>query len=180
MDKSEPVSCDSSCLAPDAYILNFDEENGQLFVPVRSFCQSFDPCGGCTYSSTTRLTRFDGFTTTFEILQTYTPTPSEISFRVPYMPEGLPAADSFDTYYGDLATIGDWSKAKPLQCDYPAAPPSVGECLTVADTLPTPQPGHGYYYVTAVNYQGQRRYGRKSSGGVLSGRDPAVLPGCEE
>ena len=35
-------------------------------------------------------------------------------------------------------------------------------------------------YVTAVSRQGQTRYGRKSSGGVLSGRDPAVLPGCAE
>lgn len=62
----------------------------------------------------------------------------------------------------------------------PAAPPSVGDYLAVADPLPTPAPGHGRYYVTAVSYQGQRRYGRKSSGGVLSGRDPAVLPACTE
>lgn len=54
----------------------------------------------------------------------------------------------------------------------------VGDYLTVEDTLPTPAPGNGYYYVTAVNYQGQRRYGRKSTGGALTGRDPAVLPGC--
>lgn len=32
---------------------------------------------------------------------------------------------------------------------------------------------------TVVKYQGQRRYGRKSDDGVVSGRDPAVLPGCE-
>ena len=35
-------------------------------------------------------------------------------------------------------------------------------------------------YVTAVTHQGETRYGRQSSGGVLSGRDPAVLPSCLE
>jgi hypothetical protein len=55
----------------------------------------------------------------------------------------------------------------------------MGDYLTVEDRLPAPAPGSGYYYVTAVNYQGQRRYGRQSNGGVLSGRDPVVLPACE-
>ncbi len=95
------------------------------------------------------------------------------------MPEGLPVADYFDTYYGDLATVGDWSQAQPLQCGFPSTPPSVGDYLAVADPLPDPAPGHGRYYVTAVTHQGQRRYGRKATNGVLSGRDPAVLPGCE-
>jgi len=91
-----------------------------------------------------------GFATTFEILQTYTPTAGPLSFRVPYMPEGFQYADFFDTYYGDLATVGDWSQARPLQCGYPATPPSVGDYLTVEDTLPDPAPGAGRYYVTAV------------------------------
>ena len=69
-------------------------------------------------------------------------------------------------------------QAQPLHRAYPATAPSVGDYLTVDDTLPRPAPNRGYYYVTAVNYQGQRRYGRQSNGGVLSGRDPAVLPGC--
>ena len=77
-------------------------------------------------------------------------------------------------------TSGDWSQLQPLQCSYPASPPSVGDYLTVADPLPTPSPGQGYYFVTAVNYEGERRYGRMSSGGVLRGRDPAVLPACAE
>jgi len=120
-----------------------------------------------------------GFSTTFEILQTYQPTTDEIGFRVPCMPEGFQYADYFGTYYGDLATVGDWSQAQPLQCGYPATPPNVGDYSTVADTLPTPGLGHGYYYVTAVTYQGQTRYGRKCINGVVSGRDPAVLPGCD-
>jgi hypothetical protein len=124
--------------------------------------------------------RFSGLTTMFEILQTYTPATSELGFRVPYMPEGFPAADYFDTYYGDLATVGDWNQAQPLQCGYPSTPPSVGDYLTVADPLPDPAPGTGRYYVTAVTHLGQRRYGRKATNGVLSGRDPAVLPGCSQ
>jgi hypothetical protein len=94
------------------------------------------------------------------------------------MPEGFQFADHFDSYYGNLATVDDWSQAQPLQCGYPAIAPSVGDYLTVADTLPELEPGQGRYFVTAVTHQGETRYGRKSSGGVLTGRDPAVLPGC--
>ena len=94
------------------------------------------------------------------------------------MPEGFPAADSFDTYYGDLSTVGDWSQAQGLQCGYPAAAPNVGDYLTIEDNLPALQPDEGRYYVTAVRYQGQTRYGRKSNGDTLSGRDPALLPAC--
>jgi len=121
-----------------------------------------------------------GLPTAFDLFQSYIPTSSELRFVVPRMPEGFPAADSFDTYYGDLATVGDWSHAQALQCGYPATPPRVGDYLQVADPLPNPEPGHGRYYVTAVSYLGQRRYGRKSSGGVLSGRDPVLLPACAQ
>ena len=58
--------------------------------------------------------------------------------------------------------------------------PSVGDYCTVADPLPNPAPGTGLYYVTAVTHQGQRRYGRQNIGGVMSGRDPALLPVCEQ
>ena len=67
-----------------------------------------------------------------------------------------------------------------LQCGFPVSSPSAGDYLTVADTLPALEPGEGRYYVTAVTYQGDTRYGRKSSGGVLTGRDPELLPGCAE
>ena len=50
--------------------------------------------------------------------------------------------------------------------------------LTVEDNLPALEPGQGRYYVTAVTNQGQRRYGRKSNSGALTGRDPALLPAC--
>lgn len=61
---------------------------------------------------------------------------------------------------------------------YPAAAPHVGDYLTVADTIPMPEPGQGVCYVTAATYQGATRYGRKTTAGHLSGRDPAVLPVC--
>ena len=96
------------------------------------------------------------------------------------MPEGFQHADFFDTYYGDINTVGDWSQVQPLQCGFPATSPSTGDYLTVADTLPALKQDQGRYYVTAVTHQGQARYGRKSSGGVLTGRDPGFLPACSE
>jgi hypothetical protein len=65
-----------------------------------------------------------------------------------------------------------------MQCRYPASPPSVGDYLTVADTSPQPPPGAANYTVTAVTYGTQRRYGRKLIAGVMSGRDPVLLPEC--
>ena len=47
-------------------------------------------------------------------------------------------------------------------------------------TNPWSQSSQGYYYVTAVNYQGERRYGRKYMDGKLSWRDPGQLPACDE
>jgi hypothetical protein len=61
----------------------------------------------------------------------------------------------------------------------PGHSPEVGDYLTVADTVPDPPPDHGYYFVTVVNDRGQRRYGRKSTNGVLSAGDPGVLPVCD-
>ena len=150
----------------------FDATNGQLYLSLLGRSS----CGG---DGGRWIAAITGFATLYEVLQTYTPSTNEISFRVPYMPDGMEAADWFDTYYGDLATVGDWSQAQGLECGYPPLPPSVGDYLTVQDPLPDPSPGTGRYYVTAVTHMGQRRYGRKDEGGQLSGRDPAVLPACE-
>jgi hypothetical protein len=57
-------------------------------------------------------------------------------------------------------------------------PPHVGDYLTVADAVPTPAPGQGVYYVTATTYADATRYGCKTTGGHLAGRDPAMLPAC--
>jgi len=56
---------------------------------------------------------------------------------------------------------------------------AVQRALDGSDEHPDPAPGTGRYYVTAVTYQGQTRYGRKANGGLVSGRDPAVLPACQ-
>ena len=124
------------------------------------------------------LIQVEGFTTTFEVLQSYDPTATSFGFRVPYMPDGMRGAKFFDTYYGQLNNPIDFTQAQPLRCGYPATAPNVGDYMSVEDTLPTPKPHQGYYYVTAATFEGDTRYGRRSSGGVLSGRDPAVLPAC--
>lgn len=160
--------------------LTFDEKHGRLYFAFQATCFSDGDPGCESGGHGAWLLGFDGFTTEFEVLQSYQPPPLGLSFRVPFMPEGMAAADWFDTYYGDLATVGDWSQAQPLQCRFPEAAPSTGDYLTVADSWPTPPPGGGYYFVTAATYQGQTRYGRRSSGGVLTGRDPAVLPACDQ
>lgn len=173
-------SCGDSCIEKFhvAGGLEFDPMSGRLFVRLRSD-SNVSSCGGC-FGSRFWIAIISGFASTFEILQTYTPTANAIGFHVPYMPEGFPAADSFDTYYGDLATVGDWSQAHPMQCGYPAAPPSRGDYFTVADPLPNPAQGQGRYYVTAVHHQGETRFGRNAINGVLSGRDPSSLPQCSQ
>jgi len=148
----------------------FDPADGSLYFHLQLWCDSDTTTGPCEYGSRTLLGKISGFVTTFEILQTYAPTSGPLSFSVPYMPEGFQYADFFDTY---------WGEARPLQCGYPSTQPSVGDHLAVEDTLPTPAPGTGRYYVTAVTHLGQRRFGRKAGGGVLTGRDPSALPGCE-
>ena len=65
-----------------------------------------------------------------------------IGFRVPYMPEGNQYADFFDTYTGDLATVGDWSQLQPLACGYPATAPSVGDYLTGCRYVGGPSTGN--------------------------------------
>ena len=160
--------------------LVFDRTNGKMLIPLGNGCYPCTGCSACPYSTADGdwLAAITGFAATFEMFQTYDPLANELGFLVPVVPEGLPAADHFDTYYGPLANPIDFTQAQPLQCDYPASPPQAGDYLTVADTLPNPTAGTGRYYVTAVTHQGQTRYGRKASGGRLSGRDPAVLPGC--
>lgn len=155
----------------DACVADFDAARGRLYFR----CTSRNVNGGL-YPARVWVGAFEGFATLFDVLQTFQP--SSIAFRVPRIPEGMAAADHFDTYWGNLTNPIDFTQAQPLQCNYPASPPQVGDYLTVADTLPNPAAGTGRYYVTAATYQGQTRYGRKASGGRLSGRDPALLPNC--
>ncbi len=159
-------------------VLQFDPLQGRMLIPVTNKCRRTSGTPPCEYSEHRRMLAIAGFATTFEILHTYEPMTSALSFNVPYMPEGFPAADWFDSYYGSLATVGNWSDAQSLRCAYPSTASSIGDHVITTDPLPDPAPGEGRYYLTAVNYQGQRRYGRRATGGVLTGRDPNVLPEC--
>ena len=108
-----------------------------------------------------------------DIILSYQP-PSTLSFNVPVRAEGLPGAESFAVYAGDVLTAADLSQAAPLQRTVPAGgPPVPGEQLTVADTLADPPPGDGRYYVAAVRHGDQIRAGRSMIGGVL--REETVL-----
>jgi hypothetical protein len=55
------------------------------------------------------------------------------------MPEGMAAADHFDTYWGTLAHPIDFTQAHPLQCGYPMTPPHVG------DYSPSGRPASGSF-----------------------------------
>jgi hypothetical protein len=94
------------------------------------------------------------------------------------MPEGLPSADHFDTYWGNVATLPDFTQAQPMACGYPASP-HVSDFLTVADTSPNPLLGQANYIVTAVTHGMDRRYGRQLTGPTMTGRNPALLPVCQ-
>jgi hypothetical protein len=152
--------------------VTFDAVNGILRIHNSYSCYP----GNCYNGS--RLMAIHGFATTFDVLQSYSPQPALLGFRVPAMPEGMAGADHFDTYWGPLAHPLDFTQAHPLACNYPATAPHVGDYLNVADTVPTPTPGQGVYYVTSATYQGATRYGRKAIAGRLTGRDPALLPAC--
>jgi hypothetical protein len=154
----------------------FEPNTGRLLIGVVTKC--LNNTATCpNQNGMERLIAIDGFTTTFEVLHTYSQQ-TALGFRVPYMPEGMAGADHFDTYWGPLTKPIDFTQAHPLACDYPTSPPHVGDYLAVADTVPTPATGQGVYYLTAATYQGATRYGRKTTAGQLSGRDPAALPVC--
>ena len=44
----------------------------------------------------------------------------------------------------------------PRVLAYPSAAPHVGDYLSVVDTVPTPAPGQGVYYVTAATSYGPK------------------------
>lgn len=157
--------------------IGVDPTNGYLYIKMHALSVNFDPSLPL-YDSRVEILRFRGLTTLFEILQTYTPTANAIQFRVPSMPDGFRSPDHFYTYWGHVSDLPDFGRAKPVQCAYPKTPATAGDYLTVPDTSPLPSPGEANYSVTAVTYGTDRRYGRKRIGGVMSGRDPALLPAC--
>ncbi len=165
-------------VGPQYPTMSFDAINGTLLVTLRSNCSGLS----CNYAPRGWRALISGFAPLFDILQTYDPDPlaSALQFVVPVHPEGLAAADSFDTYHGTLPV--DFTQAQALACGIlgpdPFTPPAAGDRISVTDTLPDPGPGEIYWYVTAVNHQGEVRFGRESAGDILRGRDPGLLPVC--
>lgn len=162
---------------PGPGLVAFDAMNGRALIPLRSICTGHSSVCNPDYPGGYWLAAITGFATTFEILQTYDPRAGSFGFRTPYMPEGLQRADYFDSYWGEVTRPLDLAQAQPLQCQYPTAPPRVGDYFALPD-LPQPAVGRANYLLTAVTFGGQTRAGRKAEGGRLSGRDASVLPEC--
>jgi hypothetical protein len=169
----EKIRSSERCIPPSTVegmgcgSLSFDAHAGKLY------------CWSAAGGNTTRAWVFEGFATTFDLRQTYVP-PATLSLQIPVEPEGLDGDPSFDTYWGALGTPIQLADAQPLQCGFPAQPVQVGDRLTVADPLPNPATGEGYWYLTAVTSMGETRAGRRATGGILSGRDASALPECVE
>lgn len=158
--------------------LNFDDKNGRFLIPVQSrYWRGRVDCPEGVNGGTSVLA-ISGFASTFEILQSYASTSGGLGYRVPYMPEGMNAADRFDSYWGNVTRPLDLAQAHPLQCAYHDHQPQVGEYLTFPDSAPTPAPGQAAYYMTSVTCQGETRAGRQALDGRLSGRDASRLPEC--
>jgi|GEM_PF-6097456 len=172
----------NNCSTTENYFsqtLTFDSINGRFLIPLQSYCLT-DQGNDCPagYGGGWWIAAIDGFPKLFDIFQTYTPVAGGLTFTVPAMPEGLASADYFDTYWGNVASLPDFTQAQPMACGYPASPPAVGDFLTVADTSPTPLVGQANYIVTAVTHGSERRFGRQLVGPTMTGRNPAPLPAC--
>jgi hypothetical protein len=174
-----------------AYTLAYEDINTCirehcLPVQVRAALRTVINSSAFTGQSTGRAncgaesSAFSLLPTLLDIILSYQP-PSTLSFHVPVRPEGLPGADSFAVYAGDIDAVSDLAQAQPLQCTVPTGrPPEPGEQLIVPDTLPVPAVGAGKYYVAAVRHGAQIRAGRSSMGGQLRGRNAARLAGCQQ
>jgi hypothetical protein len=154
--------------------VGIDTVNGHLHAYA-----DLNNCASGTCHLRNAVIRISGLPTLLDIILSYQP-PSTLSFNVPVRPEGLVGAASFSVYAGDVRTASDLTQATPLECSVPAGRPHIpGEQLTVADTLPDPAAGAGRYYVAAVKHGDQIRAGRSMIGGVMQGRNAAVLPVCQ-
>ena len=154
---------------------SFDEINGCIYLSLTYSIGTCCPSGSSQSESGRGVIRVCGLPTVAALMQSFE-TANMLSFRVPRFPNGLVGADWFDTYYGDLTNPLTLSNAQPLQCGYPANRPNAGDYVTI-DSMPAPDPGEGVYVLTAARYQAERRLGRQSSGGQLTGRADG-LPEC--
>jgi len=148
--------------------MEVDAINGRIYIATESWI-SGNPILGTVV--------MEGLPNLLDIILSYQP-PSTLSFNVPVRPEGLAGSDSFSVYHGDADT-GDLGQAEALDCTVPdGRVPIPGEILAVPDTTPIPLVGEVTYFLVAANHQGQRRAGRKSTAGILQGRDSSRLPAC--
>jgi hypothetical protein len=176
--RENPLLSTRDFVRPPNPTMSFDAVNGVLVITLQSSCFA-DNGGTCTYVARGWRAEIPGFTPLLDIFQSYEPASSSLSFVVPKHPEGLATADFFDTFVGVLPV--DFAEAQGLECGITApdgTAPVAGDLIMVADTLPQPSLGEGYWYVTAVNEAGSFRYGRASTSGTLHGRDPALFPTC--
>ncbi len=152
-----------------------DAVNGLAIIHANSFLYAN---GGNHYETIREVIEVSGLPRLLDVVLSYQP-PASLSFNAPARPEGLSGADTYSVYSGNVAAASSLASALPLDCTVPdGRAPIPGEILTVPDTTPTPPPGEVTYFLVAANYQGQRRAGRKSMGGMLRGRDPANLAAC--
>ena len=68
----------------------------------------------------------------------------------------------------------DWSKTRPLAC-MATQNPIPGQAVKIADTLPDPAVGDGWYHLVASQSGPDRRLGRQYVNGSFSARQPG---GC--
>ena len=153
-----------------------DPTSGEMLIGLEGQCLT----SACTAQFDTTfhlgLVRISGLPALLDIVESYQP-PGSIAFRVPTLPEGLPTGSQLDVYTGNPADLPDLSLALPMACDVaPGLAP--GSMVVVPDSLPPPAAGQVRYYVTTVTSGADRRAGRQSIGGVLSGRDADALPAC--
>jgi len=174
-DRCNLTTVDSEDWDPEG--IYFDSLNGKLVFFLRMKCRT--GVGGVCYPDEKHIVSFSGFAPLLEIVQSYDPNIASLEFAVPALPEGLPFANHFDSYWGTVDSLPDFTQSHPMSCSYPASAPVIGDFLTVADTSPTPPLGHANYIVVAVTHGTDRRYGRQLTGSTMTGRNPALLPVCE-
>ena len=153
-----------------------DTTNGTLLIGLTGTCFSAACTAEGDITDHLGLIKISGLPTLFDLQLSYQPEGS-LLFNVPARPEGLPQGARLDVYHGDVGTLPDLSAAQPLACDAaPGFPP--GGFAQVADTLGDPPQGGVRYYVTTATMGSERRAGRTTQAGVLSGRPAALLPPC--
>ena len=122
-----------------------------------------------------------GLPTLLDIIPTFQPASETLSWVTPKHPEALPSADNFQVYAGnidDLRRDRDFTSAVPVDCAVPdVGSPAPGDYLSILDPL-NPAKGKVEYAIVGVEHGGRQRFGRQSSSGILTGREPSLFSSC--